>query len=154
MRLARTFEVWALRWHMGYRCPVCDDPQPDGEHLANHMAFTGLLGDDVHEEWLDETVASWSEMDPDSLGEVLMEEVPEVDLADIETGEPPPGRPEMDPRPGETAAQEVDPETAVALEEARELTREMQGTPEGADDGDEPEDDGTRRDAQDEGEDR
>jgi hypothetical protein len=142
---------------MGYRCPVCDDPQPDGEHLANHVAFTGLLGDDDHEKWLDETVPSWSEMDPDSLSDVLIEEVPEVDLGDIETDAArPPGRPEIDSHARRTGDQEVDPETAAALEEARELTRQMEGTPE--DSHEESENDGEtnapKGDGDSEGEDR
>lgn len=121
---------------MGYRCPVCEDPHPDGEHLANHMAFTGLLGDDVHEEWLDETVPSWSEMDPDSLGEALTEEVPEVELRDLETSDPQAGRPEIDSYQRGSADQDVDPDIAAVLEEARELTREMHGTSDGtAEDG-------------------
>jgi len=46
---------------MGYRCPVCETPQADGEHLANHLAFTALLHGDEHEGWLDEHAPGWSE---------------------------------------------------------------------------------------------
>jgi len=49
---------------MGYACPVCGDPQADGHHLANHLAFTAMLGDDSHAEWLDERAPDWSGADP------------------------------------------------------------------------------------------
>jgi hypothetical protein len=52
---------------MGYACPVCGDPQADGEHLANHLAFTAMLGDDDHEDWLDEHAPDWADTDPDEL---------------------------------------------------------------------------------------
>jgi len=46
---------------MGYACPVCDDPQADATHLANHLAFTALTGGDDHEAWLDEHVPAWGQ---------------------------------------------------------------------------------------------
>jgi hypothetical protein len=52
---------------MGYACPVCGDPQADGEHLANHLAFTAMLGDADHESWLDERVPDWGDTDPAEL---------------------------------------------------------------------------------------
>jgi hypothetical protein len=52
---------------MGYACPVCGDPQSDGEHLANHLAFTAMLGDADHEEWLDEHAPEWTDTDPAEL---------------------------------------------------------------------------------------
>jgi len=54
---------------MGYACPVCGDPQADGEHLANHLAFTAVLGDAGHEDWLDEHVPDWGDTDPPELAE-------------------------------------------------------------------------------------
>jgi hypothetical protein len=45
----------------GYACPVCDDPQADVGHLANHLAFTAMLRDDGHGDWLDEHVPGWNE---------------------------------------------------------------------------------------------
>ncbi|MFB6196643.1 MAG: DUF5810 domain-containing protein, partial [Halobacteriaceae archaeon] len=27
---------------MGYLCPICEEPQVDPEHLANHMAFSAI----------------------------------------------------------------------------------------------------------------
>jgi len=52
---------------MGYACPVCGDPQADGEHLANHLAFTAMLGDADHEDWLDEHAPDWADTDPAEL---------------------------------------------------------------------------------------
>jgi len=52
---------------MGYACPVCGDPQSDGEHLANHLAFTAMLGDADHEDWLDEHAPDWADTDPAEL---------------------------------------------------------------------------------------
>lgn len=46
---------------MGYACPVCDDPQADIGHLANHLGFTAMLHDDGHGDWLDEHVPGWDE---------------------------------------------------------------------------------------------
>jgi len=46
---------------MGYACPVCDDPQSDARHLANHLAFTAILGDEAHEAWLDEHAPGWAD---------------------------------------------------------------------------------------------
>ncbi|WP_332897866.1 DUF5810 domain-containing protein [Haladaptatus sp. CMSO5] len=45
---------------MGYVCPVCEAPQMDGKHLANHLAFTAILGNAEHEAWLDEHAPGWS----------------------------------------------------------------------------------------------
>jgi len=52
---------------MGYACPVCGDPQSDGKHLANHLAFTAMLGDADHEEWLNEHAPEWTDTDPAEL---------------------------------------------------------------------------------------
>lgn len=46
---------------MGYACPVCGDPQADARHLANHLAFTAMLGREDHEAWLDEHAPGWNE---------------------------------------------------------------------------------------------
>lgn len=127
---------------MGYACPVCEDPQADGEHLANHLAFSALLGRADHEAWLDEHAPGWDEATPEELAERLTPHVPEVEFPEV-TGTPtdggpapgtfdgvdvrPPGQPR--PRPG--------PETRQVLEEARELTRQRRRPPE---DGDDPAD--------------
>ena len=54
---------------MGYACPVCDDPQSDARHLANHLAFTAILGDDEHEAWLDEHAPGWADEGEGELAE-------------------------------------------------------------------------------------
>jgi hypothetical protein len=56
---------------MGYACPVCSDPQADAGHLANHLAFTAMLGDGDHEAWLDDHVPGWGEMGEADLADEL-----------------------------------------------------------------------------------
>jgi hypothetical protein len=68
---------------MGYACPVCDDPQADAEHLANHLAFTALLGDDDHEAWLDEHAPDWDEADADALAATVTEIAEETDFPQV-----------------------------------------------------------------------
>ncbi|MFC6836705.1 DUF5810 domain-containing protein [Halomarina ordinaria] len=46
---------------MGYACPVCETPQSDARHLANHLAFTALIRGADHEAWLDDHVPGWDE---------------------------------------------------------------------------------------------
>ncbi len=65
---------------MGYACPVCSDPQADAGHLANHLAFTALLGDDAHEAWLEEHAPGWSEMGERELATVVSERVEETEF--------------------------------------------------------------------------
>lgn len=112
---------------MGYRCPVCADPQPDGEHLANHLAFTAMLGDVDHEDWLDEQAPGWGEEDPESLGAILAERVETVDLEGVGGGsDGQGGRPDVDlgSQQGPSAASH-DAETRAIIEEAQEMTRKM-----------------------------
>jgi hypothetical protein len=54
---------------MGYACPVCEVPQHDAEHLANHLAMTALTHGDAHEDWLDDHIADWSAESPETLGD-------------------------------------------------------------------------------------
>ncbi|WP_299234241.1 DUF5810 domain-containing protein [Natronomonas sp.] len=68
---------------MGYACPVCSDPQADAGHLANHLAFTALLGDDDHEAWLEEHAAGWGGMSEDDLAEVVSERVEETEFQQV-----------------------------------------------------------------------
>ncbi|WP_254831929.1 DUF5810 domain-containing protein [Haloglomus salinum] len=55
----------------GYACPVCDDPQADIGHLANHLAFTAILRNEAHADWLDEHVPAWNEYDEAALSSAL-----------------------------------------------------------------------------------
>ncbi|RXK47319.1 DUF5810 domain-containing protein [Halorientalis pallida] len=68
---------------MGYACPVCEDPQADAEHLANHLAFTALLGDDAHEAWLDEHAPDWDQADADALAATVTEIAAETDYPQV-----------------------------------------------------------------------
>ena len=58
---------------MGYRCPVCGDPQADGVHLANHLAFTAMVRGGEHEDWLDEHVPDWASRGEDGLAAAVTE---------------------------------------------------------------------------------
>lgn len=117
---------------MGYACPVCEIPQRDEDHLADHLAFSALLGREDHERWLDKRVPDWEEMGRDPLGELVAEHAPEREFPQVfedTTDERPHdhnhgygGRAERRAR-GRGAG--IDPETESILAEARELTRGM-----------------------------
>ena len=68
---------------MGYACPVCDDPQADAEHLANHLAFTAMLRGDGHETWLDERVDDWADRAPEELAEHVAEHAEEAEFPQV-----------------------------------------------------------------------
>lgn len=68
---------------MGYACPVCEVPQRDGKHLANHMAFTALLRHEDHEAWLDEHVDDWSDMGSVDLAGVVTDYAEETDFEEV-----------------------------------------------------------------------
>ena len=69
---------------MAYRCPVCDNPEIDAEHLANHLAFTAVIRGDDHEDWLDEHVPGWDEEGPETLAPKVDEAVPEVEVPELD----------------------------------------------------------------------
>ena len=68
---------------MGYACPVCEAPQADGEHLANHLAITAMLGRDDHADWLDEHAPGWEESSPEDVADQIVEAVPETEFPQI-----------------------------------------------------------------------
>ncbi|MFC7096989.1 DUF5810 domain-containing protein [Halobaculum marinum] len=68
---------------MGYACPVCETPQRDGEHLANHLAFTAMLRNDEHEAWLDEHVDDWGDRTPADLASVVTEHAAEREYDEV-----------------------------------------------------------------------
>lgn len=68
---------------MGYACPVCETPQSDAEHLANHLAFTAMLGDDDHEAWLDDHAPGWSDEGERELAERVEEYAEEVGFPQV-----------------------------------------------------------------------
>jgi hypothetical protein len=130
---------------MGYACPVCEVPQQDAEHLANHLAFTAMLHDDEHADWLDESVPDWRAGGPADLAPRVADLAEESDYDAVfedttgghghdhdhahghghEQDAAPHG---VDPaaaarRGGRSGG--MDDETAAVLSEARELTREM-----------------------------
>lgn len=131
---------------MGYSCPVCETPQHDSEHLANHLAMTAMLHEDDHEAWLDDHVEEWAELTPPELGGRVVEAAEQVDYdeaaveaADIpedRRGEPgehghehehdvPTQSPPADEEPTvQSVTDDLDIETEAILEEAREMTRE------------------------------
>jgi len=68
---------------MGYSCPVCDDPQADGVHLANHLAITAMTRGGAHEQFLDDTVPGWQELGEDELAERLRGAAEETDYPQV-----------------------------------------------------------------------
>jgi hypothetical protein len=150
---------------MGYACPVCDEPQQDAEHLANHLAFQAMTHGDDHESWLDEHTPGWEASGPAELAPRLTEladDAPyEVVFEDTTPASEPgerhdPGiqgatgehshgsgrghdhsRPRGDDSIDETA--DLAPEERAVVEAAQELTREMLG-------GDGEDGDGARKD--------
>jgi hypothetical protein len=135
---------------MGYACPVCSDPQADAGHLANHLAFTAILGDADHETWLDEHVPEWNEMGEAELAAVVTDHVEETEFPQVfedTVGSPEDPDDPLEERsgalfeesghghahdhdhgdhaPGVDTSGPVDAETEAILEEAREMTREM-----------------------------
>lgn len=136
---------------MGYACPVCGVPQRDGEHLANHLAFTAMLDDGDHEAWLDEHAPDWDEQGPDDLAPRVTEHAPQAEYEEVfedtvqrdghdhdderggalfdDEGGHGPGRTAFD---ANTARQrggvaDLDEEAQGILSEAREMTQEMLG---------------------------
>jgi hypothetical protein len=119
---------------MGYRCPVCEHPQSDADHLANHIAFTALARGGGHEEWLDAHVPDWGDLDPASLGERVTEHAEEAgfpQVFDDITSDTDRDHGRHDSARGDLSLEEARSRTAGAvsddceevLEEARELTR-------------------------------
>ena len=114
---------------MGYACPVCGVPQRDGEHLAHHLAFTAMIHGDDHEAWLDEHVSDWADRDPEGLAECIVDHAAAAQYDEVFEDTVDRGRPDADRGGGSIPAIDTsgnpDPETAAAIEEARELTRRM-----------------------------
>ena len=141
---------------MGFSCPVCDYPQADGRHLANHLAFTALVRGTDHEAWLDEHVPEWESLDDNGLAARVTEFAEETEYPQVfedTTGQrshEERSRERSSDRPGDPAdvpladvpdQDELDEEAEAALQHARELTRQRRENRSGdAGDGDdEPE---------------
>ncbi|PSQ23837.1 hypothetical protein BRD04_02255 [Halobacteriales archaeon QS_9_67_17] len=136
---------------MGYACPVCDDPQADARHLANHLAFTAILGDNVHEAWLDDHAPGWADEGESELAERIADEAEQREYPQVfedTTGgtregdragelfeseghghshEHSPSTRATDEVPYQQAEVTPDDETETILDEARAMTREMLG---------------------------
>ena len=123
---------------MGYACPVCDVPQRDAEHLANHLAFTAMLHGGDHEAWLDDHVPEWSARGPAELAESVCELADEAEYDEMfehtvgrqaHGGDSPFDDHEQTRGPPVAGSgfdtDAADPETREVLAEARELTRRM-----------------------------
>jgi len=65
---------------MGYACPVCETPQADGRHLANHIAFTAMIHGDDHEAWLAEHAPGWEEAGERELAGRVVECASEIEF--------------------------------------------------------------------------
>lgn len=111
---------------MGYVCPVCDEPQVDAEHLANHVAFTAILRSGPHEAWLNEHVPGWNELGPEELGPELADRAETVEMAVEAIDEEPVDDAQMAAARRRGSGQEqLSERDRAVLEEARELTRKM-----------------------------
>ncbi|GAA0272530.1 DUF5810 domain-containing protein [Halobacterium noricense] len=105
---------------MGYECPVCGVDEADGEHLANHLAFTALVRGGDHEAWLDDTVPDWEDRDPESLAPDV---TPHAEETDTETVTEPHGR-EM-PAVEQHGDADLSGEAAAILDEAQDITEQL-----------------------------
>lgn len=68
---------------MGYACPVCDVPQRDGVHLADHLALTAMVHGDEHEAWLDEHAPGWDEESREGLADRVTEHATETEFDEV-----------------------------------------------------------------------
>lgn len=136
---------------MGYACPVCEEPQQDAEHLANHLAFQAMTHGGPHESWLDDHAPDWADGGPSDLAPRVAALAPdaEYDVVFEDTTDDGRERERFDPdlQGGahghdhghahdhghgadrgagvDVDAAALDPEARDVVESARELTREM-----------------------------
>ena len=120
---------------MSYLCPVCESPFGGSEPLADHLAVSAILHGGDHEAWLDETVADWDALSRGELGERVVDHADATDDHE-HIGEH--SHPEPEPASGlpngidseasghNAADTTLDADAQAIIEEARELTREMQ----------------------------
>ena len=115
---------------MGYACPVCETPQADATHLANHLAITAIARGGEHEAWLEDHVPDWADLDEAALAERAVDHASATEYPQVfedTTGE---GRDAgdagVDPASlaeGPPAFADDDLDVAAIVERARELTR-------------------------------
>lgn len=126
---------------MGYACPVCDVPQRDGKHLANHLAFTALLRHEGHETWLDDHVDGWSDMNAPELADHVVDHAEEHDFEEVfedtTDGHDHPHEPAQGHgSPAIRQSGNLDGEAQQVLREAQELTQQMMESDDSDGDGD------------------
>ena len=121
---------------MSYLCPVCEAPFGGGEPLADHLAVTAILHGGDHEAWLDDTVADWDALSPAELGERVVdhaettddhEHVGEHSHSDPEPASGLPNGIDSGASTRNVGDSTLDADAQAIIEEARELTREIQG---------------------------
>jgi len=122
---------------MGYLCPVCEEPQADAGHLANHLAFTAITSGSDHEAWLDEHVSGWGQLGESELAEVVVAEAEEAEFPQVFEesgvedhdhaghGHPGQGTPVDTDQARARGSGDLDEEAESILAEARELTEQM-----------------------------
>lgn len=129
---------------MGYACPVCEDPQSDPGHLANHLAFTAISSGGDHEEWLDEHVPGWGQLGKSELAEEVVGMAEETEFPQVfeesglaashdhdhqhehGAGDQTLADHGLDPSAARSRGTgELDEEAREIMKEARELTEEM-----------------------------
>ncbi|WP_299330789.1 DUF5810 domain-containing protein [Haloplanus sp.] len=119
---------------MEYACPVCETPQQDAEHLANHLAFTAMLHGDAHETWLNDHVPGWAEAGAADLAPVVADHADEATYEavfedtvhdDDHDHHHEADRPPVDGAGAGGAPAALDKDARSALATAREMTRAM-----------------------------
>jgi hypothetical protein len=116
---------------MGYACPVCETPQRDAEHLANHLAFTAMLRGDAHERWLDETVPGWEADGAAELAPVVADHAEETTYDEVFEESVPEGHDVPSGGAAAFEAGDLDEEAQRTLAAAKEMTRAMLGEADG-----------------------
>lgn len=104
---------------MGYACPVCSEPQADGTHLANHLAFTALLHDDAHADWLDGVDPEWADRTPEALADAVVDHAEPIEAEPVSVEETDRSQPGAGPQ-----SVPNDPAVRRIIDEAIEMTRE------------------------------
>ena len=125
---------------VGYACPVCETPVPDEAHLADHLAFAALTGDEAHERWLDEHAPGWGTAGTADLASRVRDQ---AETVPFEVDAPPPEARDHAHGVGSApvGADDLDADVRRVLDEAAELTRRMTGGDADETDGDSDETD-------------
>lgn len=68
---------------MGLLCPVCETPQADAGHLANHLAITAMVGQSDHRAWLDTNTPGWEEEGQAELAPRVADQAPAAEFPQV-----------------------------------------------------------------------